>query len=57
MYDVAANLRRLMARFGLTVEQVIEQSGLDQRHDPGHSGRNAKNPRRARCTAWPRAWA
>jgi transcriptional regulator with XRE-family HTH domain len=31
MYDVAANLRRLMARFGLTVEQVIEQSGLDQR--------------------------
>jgi transcriptional regulator with XRE-family HTH domain len=31
MYDVAANLRRLMARFGLTVEQVIEQTGLDQR--------------------------
>src|ERR1700683_3392198 len=31
MDNVAANLRRLMARFGLTVEQVIEQSGLDQR--------------------------
>jgi transcriptional regulator with XRE-family HTH domain len=31
MYDVAANLRRLMARFGLTVEQLIEQTGLDQR--------------------------
>ena len=31
MDNVAANLRRLMARFGLTVEQVIGQSGLDQR--------------------------
>ncbi|HTU24139.1 MAG TPA: helix-turn-helix transcriptional regulator [Pirellulales bacterium] len=31
MYDVAANLRRLMARFGLTLEQVVEQSGLNQR--------------------------
>jgi transcriptional regulator with XRE-family HTH domain len=31
MYDVSANLRRLMARFGLTLEQVVEQSGLDGR--------------------------
>ncbi len=31
MYDVATNLRRLMARIGLTAEQVVEQSGLDQR--------------------------
>ena len=31
MDNVAANLRRLMARIGLTVEQVIQRSGLDQR--------------------------
>ena len=31
MYDVSVNLRRLMARFGLTLEQVVEQSGLDGR--------------------------
>jgi transcriptional regulator with XRE-family HTH domain len=31
MYDVSANLRRLMARFGFTLEQVVEQSGLHQR--------------------------
>jgi transcriptional regulator with XRE-family HTH domain len=29
--DCARNLRRLMARFGLTIDQVVAQSGLDQR--------------------------
>ncbi len=31
MPDFATNLRRLMARFGLTVDQVVQQSGLDER--------------------------
>jgi transcriptional regulator with XRE-family HTH domain len=31
MADYASNLRRLMARFGLTLQQVIDQSGLDER--------------------------
>src|ERR1700736_716005 len=31
MYDVAANLRRLMARLGLTLEALVERSGLDER--------------------------
>ena len=31
MYDVATNLRRLMARWGLTLEQVVEMSGLHER--------------------------
>jgi transcriptional regulator with XRE-family HTH domain len=31
MPDFATNLRRLMARLGLTVGQVVERSGLDER--------------------------
>lgn len=31
MSDHAANLRRLMARFGLTLEMVVEKTGLDER--------------------------
>jgi transcriptional regulator with XRE-family HTH domain len=31
MPELAANLRRLMARHGWTVESVVEQSGLDER--------------------------
>ena len=42
MYDVAANLRRLMARFGLTLEQVVEQTGLDERTIKGILARTNK---------------
>jgi transcriptional regulator with XRE-family HTH domain len=42
MYDVAANLRRLMARFGLTLEQVVEQTGLDERTIKGILAGNHK---------------
>ena len=31
MSDIGTNLRRLMARFGLTVSQVTEKTGLDRR--------------------------
>jgi transcriptional regulator with XRE-family HTH domain len=31
MVDHAANLRRLMARFGLTLQDVVERCGLDER--------------------------
>ena len=31
MSDYATNLRRLMARFGLTMEMVVERTGLDDR--------------------------
>ena len=31
MGDVASNLRRLMARLGLTLEQVIAATGLSER--------------------------
>jgi transcriptional regulator with XRE-family HTH domain len=31
MPDHSTNLRRLMAQFGLTIDQVAERSGLDQR--------------------------
>lgn len=31
MHDFAANFRRLMAREGLTVQQVVDASGLDER--------------------------
>jgi transcriptional regulator with XRE-family HTH domain len=31
MADFGANLKRLMGRFGLTIEQVVEQTGLDER--------------------------
>ncbi len=42
MYDVAANLRRLMARFGLTLEEVVEQTGLDERTIKGILARTNK---------------
>ncbi len=42
MYDVAANLRRLMARFGLTLEQVVERTGLDQRTIKGILARTSQ---------------
>ena len=31
MYDVAANLHRLMARFGLTLEDLVKQTGINER--------------------------
>ncbi len=41
--DLAANLRRLMARFGLTLEALIAQTGLDERTLKSIlSGRNAR---------------
>ena len=43
MSDYAANLRRLMARLGLTLAQVVERTGLDERTVKGIlSGANAK---------------
>jgi transcriptional regulator with XRE-family HTH domain len=42
MYDVAANLRRLMARFGLTLEQVVERTGLHERTIKGILARTNK---------------
>jgi transcriptional regulator with XRE-family HTH domain len=43
MPDYAANLRRLMARLGITVGQVVERTGLDERTIKGIlSGAKAK---------------
>lgn len=43
MADFAANLRRLMARDALTIQQVVERSGLDERTIKGIlSGSSAK---------------
>jgi transcriptional regulator with XRE-family HTH domain len=42
MYDVATNLRRLMARLDLTLEQVVEQTGLDERTIKGILARTNK---------------
>ena len=43
MPDFATNLRRLMARLGLTVGQVVERTGLDERTVKGIlSGMSAK---------------
>jgi transcriptional regulator with XRE-family HTH domain len=40
------NLRRLMSQMGLTIEQVIEKTGLDQRTVKGIlDGRNRPHPR------------
>ena len=43
MSDYAENLRRLMARLGITVGQVVERTGLDERTVKGIlSGANAR---------------
>ncbi len=36
--DYGTNLRRLMARFGLSIEQVLEKTGLDERTIKGILG-------------------
>ena len=53
---VAANLRRLMARDGLTFDDVVAASGLDERTLRASSAARAtRTP--ARCTSWPAVWA
>jgi transcriptional regulator with XRE-family HTH domain len=42
MYDVAANLRRLMARFGLTLEDLVKQTGIHERTIKGILARTNK---------------
>ena len=44
MSDFASNLRRLMARLNLTVRDVAEQTGLDQRTIKGILRRNDSKP-------------
>lgn len=42
MLDFASNLRRLMARSGVTLEQVVEASGLSERTVKGVLGGKSK---------------
>ena len=42
--DFAANLHRLMARFGLNVEEVVERTGLDERTVKGILSGSSRRP-------------
>ena len=42
--DFAANLHRLMARFGLNVDHVVEQTGLDERTVKGILSGSSRRP-------------
>ncbi len=49
--DYAANLRRLMAREGLTLAQLVERTKLDHR-TLKRLLKGASSRSRARCTGW-----
>ncbi len=44
MVDFGTNLKRLMARFGLTIDEVVEQTGLDERTVKGVLGGSIRRP-------------
>ncbi|MCI0680528.1 MAG: helix-turn-helix domain-containing protein [Gemmataceae bacterium] len=44
MADFGANLKRLMARFGLTIDEVVQQTGLDERTVKGILGGSIRRP-------------
>src|SRR5262245_10409737 len=45
MPEFGTNLRRLMARFGLTIEQVVERTGLEERTVKGVLAGSIRRPR------------